>query len=94
MHLSVGGTGPTAWRNRQNRPSRNRQTIKTEDNRPRPARTPRTPPTPPHLNCTFEDGGGCAAIADRITFRCTLIQTGTDSYRYQATHDERQAKKR
>jgi hypothetical protein len=36
----------------------------------------------------------CAAIADRITFRCTLIQTGTDSYRYQATQDERQGKKR
>jgi hypothetical protein len=25
--------------------------------------------------------------ADRITFRCTLIQTGTESYRYQATQD-------
>lgn len=25
------------------------------------------------------------AIADRITFRCTLIQTGTESYRFQAT---------
>ncbi|MFF2412805.1 hypothetical protein [Streptomyces sp. NPDC058092] len=32
----------------------------------------------------------CAAIADRITFRCTLIQTGTESYRYQATEFERQ----
>jgi hypothetical protein len=31
MHLSVGGTSPTAWQNRQNRPSRNRQTIKTEE---------------------------------------------------------------
>ncbi|MFF8848176.1 IS21-like element helper ATPase IstB [Streptomyces sp. NPDC015127] len=27
----------------------------------------------------------CAAIADRITFRATLIQTGTESYRYQST---------
>lgn len=43
---------------------------------------------------TFGDPRLCAAIADRITFRCTLIQTGTDSYRYQATQDERQAKKR
>ncbi|MFH9959661.1 hypothetical protein ACH4OX_36405 [Streptomyces roseolus] len=29
----------------------------------------------------------CAAIADRIAFRCTLIQTGTDSYRYQTTQE-------
>ncbi|MFD3532637.1 hypothetical protein [Streptomyces sp. NPDC058664] len=29
----------------------------------------------------------CAAIADRITFRCTLIQTGTESYRYQTTQE-------
>lgn len=43
---------------------------------------------------TFGDPRLCAAIADRITFRCTLIQTGTDSYRYQATQDERQSKKR
>lgn len=27
------------------------------------------------------------AIADRITFRCTLIQTGTEPYRFQATQD-------
>ncbi|MFE7267709.1 hypothetical protein ACFU9B_37760 [Streptomyces sp. NPDC057592] len=31
----------------------------------------------------------CAAIADHITFRCTLLQTGTKSYRYQATEAER-----
>ncbi|GGP56546.1 ATPase AAA [Streptomyces melanogenes] len=36
---------------------------------------------------TFGDARLCAAIADRITFRCTLIQTGTESYRYQATQD-------
>ncbi|MEU9978884.1 ATP-binding protein [Streptomyces sp. NPDC051014] len=33
---------------------------------------------------TFGDACLCAAIADRITFRCTLIQTGTDAYGYQA----------
>ncbi|MEZ0092492.1 IS21-like element helper ATPase IstB [Streptacidiphilus sp. EB129] len=36
---------------------------------------------------TFGDARLCAAIADRITFRCTLIQTGTESYRYQATQE-------
>jgi len=36
---------------------------------------------------TFGDPRLCAAIADRITFRCTLIQTGTESYRFQATQD-------
>ncbi|MFD9497922.1 ATP-binding protein [Streptomyces sp. NPDC060035] len=40
----------------------------------------------------FADPRLCAAIADRITFRCTLIQTGTESYRYQATEADRQAK--
>ncbi|MCX4799816.1 MULTISPECIES: IS21-like element helper ATPase IstB [unclassified Streptomyces] len=40
----------------------------------------------------FADPRLCAAIADRITFRCTLIQTGTDSYRYQATEADRRAK--
>jgi DNA replication protein DnaC len=34
---------------------------------------------------TFGDARLCAAIADRLTFRCTLIQTGTESYRFQAT---------
>ncbi|WP_338895226.1 IS21-like element helper ATPase IstB [Streptomyces sp. TG1A-60] len=43
---------------------------------------------------TFGDPRLCAAIADRITFRCTLIQTGTDSYRYQVTQDEHRGKKR
>ena len=37
----------------------------------------------------FADPRLCAAIADRITFRCTLIQTGTESYRFQATESER-----
>lgn len=40
----------------------------------------------------FADPRLCAAIADRITFRCTLIQTGTESYRYQATEAESRAK--
>ncbi|WP_326594664.1 ATP-binding protein [Streptomyces sp. NBC_01803] len=40
----------------------------------------------------FADPRLCAAIADRITFRCTLIQTGTESYRYQATECERLSK--
>ncbi|MFE4335901.1 ATP-binding protein [Streptomyces sp. NPDC056831] len=30
---------------------------------------------------TFADARFCAAIADRITSRCTLVQTGTESYR-------------
>ncbi|MFF3431977.1 ATP-binding protein [Streptomyces sp. NPDC002602] len=38
-------------------------------------------------SCSFGDARLCAAIADRITFRCTLIQTGTESYRYQATQE-------
>lgn len=41
---------------------------------------------------TFGDRRLCAAIADRITFRCNLIQTGTESYRLQATCDERQSR--
>ncbi|MFE7392368.1 ATP-binding protein [Streptomyces sp. NPDC057582] len=39
----------------------------------------------------FADPRLCAAIADRITFRCTLIQTGTESYRFQSTEADRQA---
>ncbi|MBD0694103.1 ATP-binding protein [Streptomyces sp. CBMA123] len=35
----------------------------------------------------FGDARLRAAVADRITFRCTLIQTGTESYRYQATQE-------
>ncbi|MER5478663.1 ATP-binding protein [Streptomyces sp. NPDC002734] len=34
---------------------------------------------------TFGDARLSAAIAARIAFRCTLIQTGTESYRFQAT---------
>ncbi|GGT30465.1 MULTISPECIES: ATP-binding protein [Streptomyces] len=37
----------------------------------------------------FGDPRLCAAIADRITFRCTLIQTGTESYRFRITEAER-----
>jgi DNA replication protein DnaC len=40
----------------------------------------------------FNEPRLCAAIADRITFRCTLIQTGTESFRLQATEADRQAK--
>ncbi|MET8543922.1 ATP-binding protein [Kitasatospora sp. NPDC004799] len=36
---------------------------------------------------TFGDARFCAAIAGRITVRCTLIRTGTESYRYQATQE-------
>ncbi|MFJ1551787.1 ATP-binding protein [Streptomyces sp. NPDC088246] len=36
---------------------------------------------------TFADARFCAAIADRITFRCTLVQTGTESYRLQTTQE-------
>ncbi|WP_443057832.1 IS21-like element helper ATPase IstB [Streptomyces sp. KLMMK] len=39
---------------------------------------------------TFGDRRLCAAIADRLTFRGTLIQTGAESYRLQATCDERE----
>ncbi|MFD9007053.1 ATP-binding protein [Streptomyces sp. NPDC059582] len=38
---------------------------------------------------TFGDPRLCTAIADRITFRCTLIQTGTESYRFRITEAER-----
>lgn len=44
-------------------------------------------PAPDEWDKTFGDARLCAAIADRITFRCTLIQTGTESYRYQATQE-------
>ncbi|WP_405682138.1 ATP-binding protein [Streptomyces sp. NBC_00057] len=37
----------------------------------------------------FADPRLCAAIADRITFRRTLIQTGAESYRFQAAESER-----
>ncbi|WP_435253567.1 ATP-binding protein [Streptomyces sp. 1222.5] len=36
---------------------------------------------------TFGDPHLCVAIANRITFRCILIQTGTESYRFQATQE-------
>lgn len=34
---------------------------------------------------TFTDSRLCAAIADRLTFKGTLIQTGTGLYRLKAT---------
>ncbi|MEF2529433.1 MULTISPECIES: IS21-like element helper ATPase IstB [Streptomyces] len=40
---------------------------------------------------TFGDPRLCAAIADQITFRCTLIQTGTESYRFRITEAERRS---
>ncbi|MGW5119326.1 ATP-binding protein [Streptomyces noursei] len=40
----------------------------------------------------FADTRLCAATTDRITFRCTLIQTGTESYRFQATEADRRKK--
>ncbi|MGK4585358.1 ATP-binding protein [Kitasatospora sp. HPMI-4] len=42
----------------------------------------------------FTDPRLCAAIADRLTFKGTLIQTGTDSYRLKATEAERQTNRR
>ncbi|MFD7480681.1 ATP-binding protein [Streptomyces sp. NPDC059837] len=48
--------------------------------------------SPNEWDSIFNEPRLCAAIADRITFRCTLIQTGTDSYRFQATEDERGTK--
>lgn len=52
-----------------------------------------TPRLPKPIHCEkplnewdkiFGDPRLCAAIADRITFRGTLVQTGTESYRYQS----------
>ncbi|WP_354006268.1 ATP-binding protein [Streptomyces sp. NBC_00268] len=48
--------------------------------------------SPNEWDSIFNEPRLCAAIADRITFRCTLIQTGTDSYRFQATEDKRGTK--
>ncbi|MFF3007788.1 hypothetical protein ACFVTF_33870 [Kitasatospora sp. NPDC057940] len=41
----------------------------------------------PALKAALQDARLCPAIADRIAFRCNLIQTGTESYRYQATQE-------
>lgn len=38
---------------------------------------------------TFGDPRLCAAVADRTTFRWTLIPTGTESYRFRITEAER-----
>ncbi len=43
---------------------------------------------------TFTDPRLCSAIADRLTFKGTLIQTGTDSYRLKATENEHRSAKR
>ncbi|MEU6096979.1 IS21-like element helper ATPase IstB [Streptomyces sp. NPDC047079] len=37
---------------------------------------------------TFTDPRLCAAIADRLTFKGTLIQTGTESYRLKVTEND------
>lgn len=37
---------------------------------------------------TFTDPRLCADVADRLTFRCSLIETGTESYRLAATEAE------
>ncbi|MFJ5646315.1 ATP-binding protein [Streptomyces sp. NPDC093223] len=36
----------------------------------------------------FTDPRLCAAVADRLTFKCILIETGTDSYRLATTEAE------
>lgn len=40
---------------------------------------------------TFTDPRLCAAIADRLTFRAILVQTGSESYRLRATKAEHAA---
>jgi DNA replication protein DnaC len=42
-------------------------------------------------NKTFTDPRLCTAVADRLTFKCTLLETGSDSYRLAATEAEHQA---
>lgn len=37
----------------------------------------------------FSDPRLCAGIAVWITFRCTLIRTGTESYRFHTTEQQR-----
>ncbi len=56
----------------------------------RSARPPRWLPTrrSDEWDKTFADPRLCAAIADRLTLRFTLIETGTESYRLQATEAE------
>nr|WP_285427530.1 ATP-binding protein [Streptomyces sp. ISL-10] len=39
----------------------------------------------PEWDKPFGDPRLCAAIADQIPFRCTLIHTGTESYRFRIT---------
>nr|WSX54346.1 ATP-binding protein [Streptomyces sp. NBC_00974]WSX54888.1 ATP-binding protein [Streptomyces sp. NBC_00974] len=48
-----------------------------------------SPFAPDEWDKTFGDPRLCATIAARITFRCTLIQTGTESYRFRVTEAER-----
>jgi DNA replication protein DnaC len=42
---------------------------------------------------TFTDPRLCAAVADRLTFKCTLIETGADSYRLAITEAEHKAQR-
>ena len=37
---------------------------------------------------TFTDPSLCAAIVDRLTFKGTIIETGTDSYRLANTKNQ------
>jgi len=41
---------------------------------------------------TFTDPRLCAAIVDRLTFGGTILETGTDSYRFRRTLDQRKRK--
>ena len=45
-------------------------------------------PAPDEWDKTFTDSRLCAAIIDRPTFRCILIETGQESYRLAATEAE------
>lgn len=42
---------------------------------------------------TFTDPPLCAAVADRLTSKCTLIETGADSYRLATTEAEHKAQR-
>ena len=41
---------------------------------------------------TFTDPRLCAAIVDRLTFGGNILETGTDSYRFRRTLDQRKRK--
>lgn len=42
---------------------------------------------------TFTDPRLCAAVADGLTSKCTLIETGADSYRLATTEAEHKAQR-